>query len=73
MALSQRYCVLRSRIRALRRALLPRQFDPLGTYTERVHDRALGFRVLACAEIEAYFEDRVQSAIREAARAWNDS
>lgn len=71
MPLSQRYKILRNRIYALRRALLPRQFDPTGTYADRVHDRALGFRVLACAELEAYLEEVVQEAVRSAAEKWN--
>lgn len=73
MSLSDRYKKLRKRIYALKRAMLPARFDPTGTYREAVHDRALGFRVLACAEMEAFFEDRVQSAVRQAARNWNDS
>lgn len=54
---SNRFRDLRSRITKLRNHLLPKTFDPTGTYTERQFDRARAFRLLAHAEIEWYLEE----------------
>lgn len=69
MPSSQRFRDLRARIRRLRNHLLPREFDPTGTYTERQIDRASAFRVLAHAEIEWYLEE---IAVETANRAFDN-
>jgi hypothetical protein len=66
MPRSVRYKVLQDEIRYLRRWLLPKRFDPTGSYSERVLTRARGFRVLSHAEVEAYLEDRVSHVANSA-------
>jgi hypothetical protein len=53
--------LLRERVEGLRNHLLPTPFDPTGTYSDEAGTqiRALAFRVLAHAELETYFEERV--------------
>src|SRR5262245_18660196 len=63
---SKRFDALVAGVEVLREHLLPKPFDPTGSYTEDTLTRALAFRVLAHAEIEAYFEERVLEASREA-------
>jgi hypothetical protein len=69
---SQRYRILQSRVDELRTHLLPTHFDPTGIYTEvdMVAIRTLSFRVLAHAELEAYFEDRVVEIAKATWNAW---
>jgi len=71
---STRFQDLRARIDELRHLLLPDPFDPTGSYLEelRVTTLALSFRVLAHAELETYFEDRVLEVARTALKAWED-
>nr|WIE92517.1 hypothetical protein P9270_004750 [Mesorhizobium sp. WSM4875] len=63
---------LQRRVEELRRLLLPHKFDPTGSYVqaERVRAKALAFRVLAHAELESYFEDRVVEIAKVALREW---
>ena len=70
MPISSKYRGLRTRIRELRDHLLPKYFDPTGTYTDRQIDRARGFRLLAHAEIEAYLEEVVLETANKAFDAW---
>lgn len=72
MATSNRYKELKRRVRKLRSALLPGKFDPTGTYrcAERVHLRAISFRILIHAEIEQFIEDRAHELFDEAWNAW---
>jgi len=69
---SERFQDLKRQIAQLRKLFLPRQFDSTGTYRspERVAARAIAFRVLAHAELETYFEDRVISIAKKALAAW---
>lgn len=71
---SERFRQLEGRLRELRNHLLPDPFDPTGTYEneDKVATSVLAYRVLAHAEIEAYFEDRALEAAREAYKAWNE-
>lgn len=57
MPLSARYKELSKRLTQLRKNLLPKDFDPTGSYSAYKLDRARGYRLLAHAEIEAYIED----------------
>jgi hypothetical protein len=70
MARSARLRALESRLAELRRHMLPRAFDPTGSYTDREFDRARGYRLLAHAEIEACLEDLATSVINDAFKAW---
>jgi hypothetical protein len=72
---SERYQLLRDRIGCLREHLLPADFSDIGEYVEaeRVAIMAISFRVLAHAEIETYFEDRVVEIAKAALKAWKQT
>lgn len=72
MRTSKRHKELQDSVRKLRQALLPSKFDRLGTYrsVERVHIRAISFRILVHAEIESFLEDRAHELFDEAWNAW---
>lgn len=67
---SPRYRVLEKGITQLRRRWLPRKLDPTGTYPDRIHDKAVAFRIFAHAEVEQYVEDRVKEVALTHMRAW---
>ena len=70
---SQRFQQLSRRIAELRIHLLPAEFSEVGIYedADQVTVRALSYRVLAHAEIEAYFEDRVVEIAKKTIKSWN--
>lgn len=63
---------MRKAITKSRHALLPGKFDPTGTYRspDKVHYRALSFRIMVHAEIEAYLEDRSHEVLNAAWTHW---
>ena len=63
---------MRSRLRELRRNMLPMKFSPTGNYSERQQDHARGYRLLAHAEIESYLEDISRATVTEAIRNWKN-
>jgi hypothetical protein len=65
MANSKQLRYLKKRINELRKNMLPKKFSPTGDYSERILDRARGFRVLCHAEIEAYLEEIAMETIKE--------
>ncbi|MFG2403854.1 HEPN domain-containing protein [Streptomyces brevispora] len=67
---SLRYKTLSRRISELRENLLPRTFDELGLYSDRVYERTRGFRILAHAEFESYVEDRAIEVVNNAHISW---
>lgn len=69
---SSRYEALGERVKELRRCLLPARFSEFGVYDDaaRTTVRALSFRVMAHAEIEAYLEERSLEIANAAAVAW---
>ena len=67
---SQRFRQLTGRLESLRRHLLPRSFDPTGSYPEFVYDRARGYRLLAHAELEACLEDVVFNLATDSVKEW---
>lgn len=69
---SARYRELVRRASQLRRHMLPSAFDPTGTYSDRVHDRAVGYRLLAHAEFESFVEDRVVEVANNKFVAWKN-
>lgn len=73
MSESLRLRQLRRNLRDLRRELLPEKFSNTGAYSQRQSTRALAFRVLAHAEVEAYLEDRVRELALAAIAAWKSS
>ena len=75
MAASKRYRALKRAVGKLRRALLPRNFDPTGSYrgAERVHLRAISFRILVHAEVEFYLEDRALELLTSAWSQWQSA
>jgi hypothetical protein len=72
MLLSARFKEMRSRLKELRKHMLPTTFSPTGNYTERQQDHARGYRLLAHAEIEAYLEDVSRATVTEAIRRWKN-
>ncbi|MHA3027146.1 hypothetical protein [Chromohalobacter israelensis] len=69
---SDRYNRLAERLGDLRKHLLPAKFSDVGEYDneDQVAVRALSFRVLAHAEIESYFEERVVEIAKAAIAGW---
>ncbi|WP_405810361.1 HEPN domain-containing protein [Streptomyces sp. NBC_01520] len=70
---SVRFKVLSRRVSELRENLLPREFSAIGLYSNRVYERARGFRVLAHAEFESYVEDRAIEVVNDAHVIWGKS
>ncbi|MEU4830763.1 HEPN domain-containing protein [Streptosporangium sp. NPDC023615] len=66
----QRFSLLSRRITELRTYLLPTKFSPVGSYSDRIHERTRAFRVLAHAEFESFIEDRALQVVEEAFRVW---
>lgn len=73
MAQSRRFKDLIRELKRLRKNFLPRNFDPLISYTERQLNHATAYRMLAHAEIEAYLEDRVKEVADYAIQEWSKS
>lgn len=69
---SERLLQLKAQLSTLREHLLPDPFEETGLYEhhERVATSALAYRVLAHAEVEAYFEDRALEVVNKARLAW---
>ncbi len=67
------YASLTHRIDELRRHMLPATFSDIGDYTEGERDIALGFRVLAHAEIEHYLEELATSTLDDCAKVFSTS
>ena len=63
---------MRKAITKSRIALLPSKFDPTGFYRnpDKVHYRALSFRIMVHAEIESYLEDRSREVLDAAWTHW---
>lgn len=72
---SPRYQQLEEQLKILRGCLLPADFDPTGAYEDQegVSTRALAYRVLAHAEIEAFFEDRALEPVTRAQVVWEST
>lgn len=70
---SDRFALLESQLDDLKRHLLPVEFEATGVYEDQsgVSTRALAYRVLAHAEIEAFFEDITLAAVVRAREAWD--
>lgn len=73
MAASHEFQQLDGNIKRLRRSLLPKSFNILGTYQQRSLDRALAFRVLSHAEFEHYLEERARTIAMTAVERWRNS
>jgi len=69
---SKRYQQLASRLAKLRKHFLPKFFSPIGSYTEKQHDFARGYRLLAHAEFESFLEDIVWNAILIKVESWKN-
>ena len=57
MANSKRFHSLSSRLKELRKHLLPKNFSATGSYSRRQHDLAKSYRLLTHAEIESFLEE----------------
>lgn len=70
MANTSRYRQLVRRVAELRRHMLPAKFTSTGIYSDRVQDRARGYRLLVHAELEAYLEDMAKSVVTAQISKW---
>lgn len=73
MASSNRFRQLSRELATLREELLPRKFDPTGSYSPRVHKRAAGYRLLCHAEFEAFLEDRASEHLLAVLGEWKNN
>lgn len=73
MANTTKFEELEKRLSELCKHMLPAKFSPTGTYSERLQDRARGYRLLVHAEIEAYIEDMAITVITDRIRKWKHS
>ncbi len=67
---TKRFKELSKRVNELRRNMLPKDFSKTGTYSDRVQDRARGYRLLIHAELEAYLEDISKNVVVDRIREW---
>lgn len=70
MPRSARFRELQSRLRELRKNMLPAKFSPTGDYSSGQLDRARGYRLLVHAEIEAFLEDITFAAAKKGFTEW---
>lgn len=73
MPQSERFKTLSKELTRLRKHLLPKKFNPTGTYSERVQTKVLAYRVLAHAEIEYFLEERAREIAISAIRTWKST
>src|SRR5690554_4327391 len=73
MPVSTRFKEMRTRLKELRRHLLPAKFSPTGEYSDRQLDRARGYRLLVHAEIESYLEDVAREVATKAIQEWSNN
>jgi len=71
MPISNRFDILKKELVKLKKQFLPK-INPTGSYSEKQLALTIAYRVLAHAEIEAYFEDRVWEAALHAKRNWDN-
>src|ERR1700677_4824297 len=67
---SDRFNSLVERVRALEKSLLPETLSDVGEYTQEVHDRTLGYRLLVHAEIEHFLEQLARETAVRAPEKW---
>ncbi|MGW5063574.1 HEPN domain-containing protein [Streptomyces sp. NPDC004096] len=70
---STRFDELERRVAELRTHLLPKAFDPTGSYDDMVYEHTRAFRVLAHAEFESFIEDRCIEVVNDAFKQWVSS
>jgi RiboL-PSP-HEPN len=75
MAYSPRFRELLTRLKTLENNFLPEKlkFPATGQYSQQQEDHARAYVLLVHAEIEAYFEDRVQEVVDQAHNQWKQS
>lgn len=71
MSSSSRFRTLTKELNRLKRQFLPK-INPMGIYSDRHLALTIAYRVLAHAEIEAYFEDRVGEVAIDAVKDWKN-
>gem|GEM_PF-442416 len=67
---SARYDTLRDELSLLSTHLLPHERDPIGDYPPQVYTCENAYQVLAHAEFESYFEDRVKDLCIWSVQQW---
>jgi hypothetical protein len=75
MAYSARFRELVKRLRVLEKHFLPKglKFPPTGQYSAQEEDHGRAYVLLVHAEIESYFEDRVQDVVDRAYADWRQN
>ena len=69
---SSRFRDLRRELNLLKRQFIP-SINPTGQYSPLKLARVVAYKVLAHAEIEFYFEERVKDVALEAKRQWDNT
>ncbi len=69
---SRQYRDLEQELRKLRRFMLPKNFSPIGNYSQLIYTKTLAYRILAHAGFESYFEDRVSEVYLTAINNWQN-
>ena len=69
---STRYQELEFHLEQLREHFLPTEFEPTGSYEERVFAHTKAYRVLAHAEFESFIEDRVLEIVERSYEQWQN-
>jgi len=72
MPKSARFRTLCKELNRLKKQFLP-SINPTGLYSDRQIARTIAYRVLAHAEIESYFEDRVWEVVINVKKNWDSS
>lgn len=71
MPKSARFRILTKELNRLKKQFIPK-INPTGSYSDRQLALTLAYRVLAHAEIESYFEDRVWEVAINAKNNWDN-
>ncbi len=70
---SSSFRTLERELKTLRRHLLPAQRSATGVYPKSTYTRVYGYRVLAHAEFEFYFEERAKELCKWSVDRWKNS
>lgn len=70
---TDKFLALRGHLNKLRTVYLPAVFNPTGSYTATVYEKVRAYKVLAHAEMEAYFEEVALSIAQKAYQKWTSA
>ena len=69
---SRRFIQLKSELRRLRKHFLPKQWNPTGSYNNKVFDQTRAYKILAHAEIESFIEEILLELVERKYNAWTN-